>query len=293
MNIWKTSKRTIEIGTRAVVMGILNTTPDSFSDGGRYLTTADALRRVEIMVAEGADIIDVGGESTRANGQRVDAEVELSRVIPIISAIAQRFDVPLSVDTSKGSVARAAIEAGAEIINDISGMTFDPGMTEIAAETKAGVVLMHLNGNFETMHQQLVTEDIVANVTEVFKRYKQGAADAGISSDSVVLDIGIGFGKTLDQNLSLIARIDELCDRFPKTPILIGTSRKSFISKALGEVPTEDRLPGSLASAVIAFNGGARIFRVHDVKETVQALRIVERLADSRIPERLRKGDLK
>ena len=270
---WQTSRRQISLD-RPLVIAILNVTPDSFSDGGAFLSVDDAVRRVEILIAEGADIIDVGGESTRPGSERVSADVEIGRVVPVIEAIAGRFDVPVSIDTSKSEVAAAAMDVGAEIINDISGLRFDAAIADVAAETNAGLVLMHSCGEFETMHSKPPVDDIFAEVSADLKRSISSAKTAGVADANIVLDVGIGFGKTLAQNLELIAKLDRLVNEFAAYPILVGTSRNSFIGKILGGVPPSDRLGGSIASALIAIQNGAKIVRVHDVKETVAAIKI-------------------
>ncbi|MBK6750040.1 MAG: dihydropteroate synthase [Pyrinomonadaceae bacterium] len=269
--IWQTSRRQISLD-RALVMAILNVTPDSFSDGGAFLAVDDALRQAEMLIGEGADIIDIGGESTRPGSERVSAEVEIERVVPVIEAIAKRFDVAVSIDTSKSHVAAAAMDAGAEIINDISGLRFDAEIADVAAQTNAGLVLMHSCGHFETMHSKPPVEDIFAEVSADLKRSVNEAKAAGVADANIVLDVGIGFGKTLEQNLELIAKLDRLVNEFAEFPILVGTSRKSFIGKILGGVPPSERLGGSIASALIAVQNGAKIVRVHDVKETVAAI---------------------
>ncbi len=269
---WQTSRRHISVD-RPLVMAILNVTPDSFSDGGAFLSVDDAVRRVEISIAEGADIIDIGGESTRPGSERVAADVEIGRVVPVIEAISRRFDVAISIDTSKSEVAAAAMDGGAEIINDISGLRFDAAIADVAAATNAGLVLMHSCGEFETMHSKPPVDDIFAEVSADLKRSISSAKTAGVADANIVLDIGIGFGKTLEQNLELIAKLDRLVSEFAVYPILVGTSRKSFIGKILGGFPPSERLGGSIASALIAIQNGAKIVRVHDVKETVDAIK--------------------
>lgn len=271
---WKTSRREFEFG-RTLLMGILNVTPDSFSDGGRFLEPDYALRRVETMIADGADIIDVGGESTRPNGGRVAADEETARVVPVIGAIARRFDIAVSVDTSKSVVARAAIGAGAEIVNDISGFAFDPDIAGVCAEAGVGVVLMHLRGTFETMHRQDPVDDIIAEVGRGWRASIGAARSAGIGNERIALDIGLGFSKSYEQNLELIAKLDKLERDFAAFPILVGASRKSFIGRTLGNAPVGERLGGSLAAAAIAVWNGARIVRAHDVAETAKALKLV------------------
>ena len=272
--MWKTSRREISLDV-PLVMGILNVTPDSFSDGGRYADINAALQRADEMIAEGADVIDIGGESTRPGSRRVSADDEISRVVPVIEAISKRLDVPVSIDTSKSAVADAAVDAGAEIIHDISGLRFDEAIAEVAARHKTGLVLMHSRGEFETMHSQPPVEDILTEVDEDLRRSISSAAAAGVAAEQIVLDIGLGFGKTLDQNLKLIARLDRLVMEFPGFPILVGASRKSFLGKLLGKDDPKERLSGSLASAAIAVWNGAKILRVHDVAATVDAVKIV------------------
>lgn len=275
---WQTSRRQIDL-SRPLVMGILNVTPDSFSDGGKYADPKAALRRAEAMIAEGADIIDLGGESTRPGSQPVSAETEAERTIPIIEAIVKRFDTPISIDTSKSDVAERAVDAGAEIINDISGLRFDANIARVAAGRNAGLILMHSRGEFGSMHSQPAVEDIIAELTAGLWRSVETARSAGVADAAIVLDIGIGFGKTLGQNLELIAKLDRLVSEFEPYPILVGTSRKSFIGKILDDAPPTERLGGSIASALAAVLNGARIVRVHDVRETVGALKIVAAIA--------------
>ena len=274
--IWQTSQREIPILRKTIVMGILNVTPDSFSDGGDYKSLDQVVKRAGELIDEGADIIDVGGESTRPNSKRVPADNEIKRVVPAIEAIRKHFDVPVSVDTSKGEVATRAIDVGAEIINDISGLRFDEKIGEVAAESNAGLVLMHLRGEFETMHSKEPAKNIFKDVSARFDNGIKKAIKFGVSKKQICLDVGIGFSKTFNQNLELIAKLDKLMSRFSGHPILVGTSRKSFIGKILGDVSPSERLNGSLASNVIAAWNGADIVRVHDVKETVQAIRVCE-----------------
>jgi dihydropteroate synthase len=270
---WSTSRRQIAL-ERPLVMAILNVTPDSFSDGGKFADGEAALRQAEKMIGEGADIIDVGGESTRPGSERVQAEVEIARVVPVIEAVAKRFDIPISIDTSRSETAKAALNAGAEIINDISGLRFDARIAEAAAATGAGLVLMHSRGDFETMHSQPPVDDIMAEVCAGLRNSLDLAAEAGVERDRIVLDPGIGFGKTSEQNLELLAKLDRLIAAFPDMPVLVGTSRKSFIGKLLGDRPVEGRLAGSIATAAAAVMKGARIIRAHDVRETADAVRV-------------------
>jgi len=263
-------------------MGILNVTPDSFSDGGHYSNVDAALRRAETMIEDGVDLIDVGGESTRPGSQRIDAGEEADRTAPIVAAIAKRFDIPISIDTTKAAVARANLDAGAEIINDISGLRWEESLARIAAERGAGLVLMHSRGEFETMHSQPPVDDIFAEVIRALSKSVDTARAAGVADDQLVLDIGIGFGKTAEQNLELIANLDKFDWELKHFPLLVGASRKSFIGKITGEDDPERRLAGSLAAAVFAGANGARIVRVHDVRETVHALRVTGAIEQQR-----------
>lgn len=274
MYSWRTAKRIIQIDT-PIVMGILNLTPDSFSDGGSYVSVESALYRVEEMVGEGAGIIDIGGESTRPGSKRISAKEEIARVAPVVAAISERFDVPLSIDTSKASVATAAIDAGAEIINDISGLRWEPGVAELAARTGSGLVLMHSLGEFDTLHSQPPVEDVVISVRNGLRYSVEQAQESGVSPAQIVIDIGIGFGKTPEQNLKLLTKIDRLVNEFQGYPLLVGASRKSFIGKLLNQPEPKKRVAGSIAAAVLAAMRGAAIFRAHDVRETVDALALV------------------
>ncbi|MGI8555288.1 MAG: dihydropteroate synthase [Pyrinomonadaceae bacterium] len=275
---WQTSRRKFSL-EKTLVMAILNVTPDSFSDGGKFFALDEALKQAEKFAAEGADIIDIGGESTRPKSVRVSAEEEIRRVVPVIEAVAKRFDIPVSIDTSKAQVAEKAVDAGAEIINDISGLRFDEQIAEAAAKYKTGLVLMHLpRGTFETMHEQKPVENIVREVADGFKFSTEKAVSYGVKTEQIALDVGIGFGKTFAQNLELIAKLDKLVKEFPDYPLLVGSSRKSFIGKILENVPAAERLNGSLASAAIAVWNGAKIVRVHDVRETKEILKVTESL---------------
>lgn len=272
MHFWQTARRNIALD-RPLVMGILNATPDSFSDGGLFDRPDAAAKRIEQMIAEGADIIDIGGESTRPGSRPVDADEEIQRVIPAIEAAA-KFDVPISIDTTKAAVARAALSSGAEIINDISGMRFDEEMASTAARSGCGIILMHSRGDFAEMHSQPPVEDITTEVIGGLKSSVSAALTAGIETSRIVLDVGIGFGKTWEQNLELLARHAEISAHFRGMPFLIGVSRKSFVGKALGDVPPDQRLAGSLAAALYAVERGAAIVRTHDVKEAADALKV-------------------
>lgn len=274
--IWQTSKRQIDYSQRTLVMAILNATPDSFSDGGKFLSVDQAVKHVEKLIDEGADIIDVGGESTRPGSKRVSIPEEIDRVVPVISAISDRFDIPISIDTSKSEVAETAIQNGAEIINDVSGLKFDQNIAKVAAKYDSGLVLMHLSGSFSEMHLKLPDANILTEVTDGLYKSIHKAKEFGVSADQICLDVGIGFSKTFEQNLELIGKLGELIEAFSEFPMLIGTSRKSFIGKIMNDSPPDQRLYGTIASNAIACWNGVNIVRVHDVKQTVQALKVVE-----------------
>jgi len=274
---WQTARRKIPLD-KTLVMGVINVTPDSFSDGGKFFSLDDALRQAETLISEGADILDIGGESTRPKSSRVSSDEESARVIPVIEAIAKRFETPISIDTSRAEVAENAIAVGAEIVNDISGLRFDPQIGEVAASHGAGLVLMHSRGSFETMHTLPPVDDILSAVSADFGRAISDARSFGVAAEQIVLDIGVGFSKTLGQNLELLAKLGKLVREFSEFPVLVGTSRKSFIGKLLGGVPAEERLSGSLATAVIAALNGAKIIRVHDVRPTVDALTVTQNI---------------
>lgn len=257
--------------TEPVVVGILNLTPDSFSDGGQLPDVSAALRRAERMVEEGAGVVDVGGESTRPGASAVGESEELDRVLPAIEALAEHIDVPISVDTRKASVARAALAGGAAIVNDVSGLAFDPGMAEVVADRGAGVVVMHMRGTPENMRDLAHYEDVVSEVRHELGEAVERALTAGVRRDAIVVDPGIGFAKNARQSLRILGEIPRLLGL--GFPVLVGPSRKSFLGEVLG-VPPEGRAVGTAAACVLAYLGGARLFRVHDVAPTVQALAV-------------------
>jgi len=256
---------------RTVVMGILNVTPDSFSDGGKYLGKEAALQRALQMVEEGADIIDIGGESTRPGAEEITPEEELARILPLIRELVRSTDALISVDTRHWQVAQEALTSGADIINDVSGLR-QAKMVDLAAETGVPVVLMHMLGDPKTMQSAPCYEDVVGDISLFFQERLDAAVAAGVKRDRVVLDPGLGFGKTHEHNLEILARLREF--RSLGLPILVGASRKSFIGKISGS--EEGRLEGSLAAASAAILNGASIVRVHDVKETVRAVRLID-----------------
>ncbi len=262
---------TLDFG-RPLVMGIVNATPDSFSDGNGHVGTAECVQRALRMVAEGADIIDVGGESTRPGALPTDREEELRRVVPIVRSLAGRIDVPISIDTRKPEVAAAAIEAGASMINDVSGLS-DPAMVDIATQYGVPVVLMHMLGDPSTMQAVVEAnsyEDVIADIMWFWEERMEMAESRGLGRDRIILDPGIGFGKLMEHNLEILDRLREM--RCAGRPLLVGASRKGFIGRITGEPPAE-RLGGSLAAAALAALHGANIIRVHDVRETVGLVR--------------------
>ena len=258
--------------SRPQVMGILNVTPDSFSDGGRFFAIDAALRQAEVMLAQGAAILDIGGESTRPGALPVDLQAELDRVIPVTRAVRERFDCLISVDTSKAAVMREAVQAGADMINDVCALQQD-GALDCAADLRVPVCLMHMQGQPRSMQHNPQYTDVVAEVCDFFAARISACEAAGIDRRQLILDPGFGFGKRLEHNLRLLDNLDAL-NRFG-LPVLAGLSRKSMIGALLGERAPDQRLQGSVAAAVIAALKGARILRVHDVAETVDALAIV------------------
>ena len=276
--------RRLPIGERTLVMGVLNVTPDSFSDGGEFFSLDNALAHAEVIIAEGADVIDVGGESTRPGGAAiVSPEEELKRVLPVIEGLAKRTNVPISIDTTKGLVARAALDAGAAIVNDISALRFDSQVADEVAKTGAGLVLMHSRGTPGALHGLPPVADIIDEVTSSLRRSIEIAELRGVKRESIVIDPGIGFGKSQEQNLELIGKLDQLVAAFPDFPVLVGTSRKSFIGRILSDTngnpaPADERLYGTLASTTAAVLRGAHIVRVHDVKAVVETVRIAQEI---------------
>jgi dihydropteroate synthase len=267
---------------RSKIVGILNVTPDSFSDGGSYFAFDAAIARAEQMTKEGADIIDVGGESSRPGSEPVSEEEELRRVIPVVGQLAkEKFSLPISIDTYKPKVAEEALAAGASLLNDITGLT-NPEMRAVAARAKAPVILMHMQGKPKTMQENPVYDDVVADIKEFFKTQIALAKKDGITE--LILDPGIGFGKTLEHNLVILKRLHEFIDL--GFPILVGPSRKSFIGALTslpgqGGVPAVERLGGTLAAVTAARLNGASYFRVHDVKECRRALQVADAIANA------------
>src|SRR5258708_5121221 len=283
---WELRSGKLELGRRTLVMAVLNVTPDSFSDGGKFLDRDHAVGHALQMLNEGADLLDIGGESTRPGAKTGDTglpvEEELRRVVPVIEDIVrERPETVISVDTYKAEVARAAVGAGAEIVNDISALRWDASMTQTLAELKCGVVLMHTRGRPNQWRTQPASPDIVAEVKRDLRDWAETAMNRGIAKDRLMLDPGFGFGKRFDENYPLLARFAELHEL--GFPLLSGTSRKSFIGRTLAregqDAPPEERLYGTLATVVASVLQGAHVVRVHDVKPAVDAVRVADSLA--------------
>ena len=271
---WRCRDGLLPVFDRTHVMGILNVTPDSFSDGGLFSDPEAAIGRGIEMASDGADIIDIGGESTRPGADPISSEEEMRRVLPVVDGLARRTDAVISIDTTKAVVAEAAIDAGAAIINDVSAMRFDARMKEVARVSGAGVVLMHMVGEPRTMQQDPRYEDVVREVRQALDQWAAAANKSGISRESIAIDPGIGVGKTAAHNLLLLKEIRELTE-LSKYPVVVGPSRKSFIGTTL-DLPVEERLEGTAAVVAWAVANGAHVVRVHDVKEMVRVTRMVE-----------------
>lgn len=263
----------LDLDDHAHIMGILNVTPDSFSDGGRYLRPTAALDRAMEMVREGADIIDIGGQSSRPGSAATSEQEELDRAVPVVERIHGEWPGPISIDTYREKVARAALGAGASIVNDITALTAEPGVAAAAADAGAACVLMHMKGTPADMQKDPAYDDLIGEIVLFLGRAVERARSAGLAEDQIVIDPGIGFGKTTEHNLAILRHLPELA--VLGMPVLVGTSRKSFIGSVL-DLPVGDRLEGTLATAAYAVAQGARILRVHDVKPVVRAVRMVE-----------------
>ena len=266
------------MGERTLIMGVLNVTPDSFYDGGRYFKLNRAIDRGLQMEEEGADILDVGGESTHPRSRAVPAAEEIKRVVPVIEALRHRLTIPISVDTYKSAVARPAIAAGAEIVNDVGGLRLDPDLAHLVSASNAAVILMHSRGTRDSMHSLPRAQNILRVVMEGLSRSVQKAISSGIGPNRIIVDPGLGFGKHAEDNLILLKKLE----RFGKLhfPLLVGASRKSFLGKIL-DLPVGERLFGSFAGVAIAILKGAHIVRVHDVKETLQVARVCDAVMNS------------
>jgi len=278
---------TLDLGRRTCIMGILNVTPDSFWDGGKYASAEQAIARARQMAAEGADLIDIGGESTRPSGQSVDAREESVRIRPVVEALVASLRIPISIDTRKASVARAMLEAGAHMVNDISALAFDPEMADVVREAGVPVVIMHMRGVPETMQTLTTYGDVVMDVRRELEARVEFALTKGIKPENIVLDPGIGFAKTAEQNVEIIARLDELAAL--GKPILVGPSMKSFIGKTLGLEPG-DRGEATIAACLMAAAAGANIVRVHDVAGVAKAMAMFDLIRHSGKSEKQQVG---
>lgn len=267
--------KTLTLGERTHVMGILNVTPDSFSDGGKYLDVQQALDHAKLMVAEGATLLDIGGESSRPGASPVSTTQELDRVLPVICAVTDALDVVISVDTSKAEVARKALEAGAHIVNDITALRGDTNMISVVAEMDAGLILMHMKGTPRTMQKAPQYADVVRDVSAALTESVQCAEAHGVAAERIIIDPGIGFGKTTEHNIEILKRLSEF--RSLNKPLIIGTSRKSFIGNIL-DLPVTERIEGTVATVCWAIAHGVDIVRVHDVKANVRAALMTDAL---------------
>ncbi len=261
-------------GQRTYLMGILNLTPDSFSDGGQFNTRQSAIAQAQYMIDHGADIIDIGGQSTRPGAEQISFTEEFQRVIPIIKAIRQQFSIPVSIDTTRAKIAQEAIAVGADIINDISGGTFDEEMLTVAGRLDVPIILMHMRGNPQTMQQMTDYQDLVPDITDFLSHQIQKAIACGVDSSKIIIDPGIGFAKTPEQNIELLRRLSEF--KALGVPILIGTSRKIFIGKIINQKDPQKRVWGTAATCCSAIMSGADILRIHDVAEIYDVSRVAD-----------------
>ena len=271
---WKIGGRVVDLSKGGMIMGILNVTPDSFSDGSEFFGTDPAIERGIQIAAEGADIVDIGGESTRPGSERVSVKEELRRVVTVIEKLRLQIDIPISIDTLKSEVAKAALDAGASIINDVTAGRGDGQMFAVAATRRAALVLMHMQGEPRTMQKNPQYGDVVREVADFFRQQYERALECGVDAMAIAFDPGIGFGKTLEHNLSLLRNLEQL--RVSDRPLAIGVSRKSFLGKLVGSKEMIDRVGPTIAMTSILRARGADVLRVHDVKENVAALRITE-----------------
>ncbi len=271
----------LDFSAKTLIMGILNVTPDSFSDGGQHFQVQHAIDRALRMIDEGADIIDIGGESTRPGSDPVSTEEELRRTIPVIEKIASQTSVPISIDSYKADVAYQAVSAGASIINDISGLRFDPKMPETAARCGVPVIMMHIKGKPKIMQDDPQYDNLIGEIIDYFRIGIRMAKQFGIKEEMIILDPGIGFGKTFDHNLELLNNLDRFA--VLGRPLLVGPSRKAFLGKILGDLPAGERLQGTAAAVTAAILKGANIIRVHDVMEMVQVAKVADAIRRERI----------
>lgn len=266
----------LALNDKTYIMGILNVTPDSFSDGGKFLNKESAVKHAIEMAGLGADIIDVGGESTRPGAEDISLEEELSRVIPVVKMLSKRINIPISIDTRRSKVAEKAVNAGAGIVNDVSALRYDPQMAHVVASLGADLIMMHMKGCPKDMQKAPRYKNLIGEIKESLKESLKIAGKAGIRKEKIIVDPGIGFGKTVKHNLAILKNLAEF--KTLGQPICIGTSRKSFIAKALGLSQNDTALYGTLATCVVAIMNGANILRVHDVKEAVDAARMTDKI---------------
>jgi dihydropteroate synthase len=280
----KLRSRTLVLGDRTLVMGVLNVTPDSFSDGGKFFDFASAVDHAIAMQKEGADLLDIGAESTRPGAADIGAAEELRRILPVLEALRGRLKIPISIDTRKSRVAEIAIGAGAEIINDVSGLNHDPRLAEVAAKHRVPIILMHMRGTPKTMQKKPFARDALRDVTNGLRKSVALARKAGLAKSQIVIDPGIGFGKSFEQNYELLAKLPQLAKL--GYPLLVGTSRKGFLGATLARggkpAPSEERIWATAASVTASILGGAHIVRVHDVAEMAQVTRAADCLLDPR-----------
>ena len=274
--LWKIGGQSIDLAARTMIMGVLNVTPDSFSDGGEFFSTGKAVEQGKRMTSEGAQIIDIGGESTRPGAEAVSVDEELGRVIPVIEQLRASVSVLISIDTSKAAVARAALDAGATIINDVTAGRADPEMFAVAAERNTALILMHMQGTPRTMQVAPRYDEVVREVANFFRQRYERALEYGVDGMAIAFDPGIGFGKTVEHNLSLLGHLE--CLRIQARPLVVGVSRKSSLGKMIASAKMEDRLAPTIAFTALLRERGANILRVHDVRENVAALRATEAL---------------
>jgi dihydropteroate synthase len=277
--LWKIAGSIVDLSRRGIIMGVLNVTPDSFSDGGEFFSAEKAVKHGLQMAADGAQIIDVGGESTRPGAEPISVAEELRRVIPVIENLRSKSDIFISIDTSESEVASAALEAGASIVNDVTGGRGDGEMMTLVAKRNAGFVIMHMQGEPRTMQVDPHYADVVSEVTDFFRQQYARALDCGIDPMAIAFDPGIGFGKTLSHNLELLKNLERL--RLNDRPIVVGVSRKSFLGKLIGSPTVADRLSPTVALTSLLRARGADVFRVHDVRENAVALRMSETILES------------
>ena len=271
----------LDFSRKTYIMGILNVTPDSFSDNGLYFDKTRAIKRALQMAEEGADIIDIGGESTRPGSEPLAIEEELRRTIPVIEALLKETNIPLSIDTYKSGVAKKALDAGASMVNDISGLRFDPGMAKVVAEYKVPLVVMHMKGTPKDMQTNPVYEALMPEIMDSLRESIRFAIESGVPEDKIIIDPGIGFGKTYEHNLEIINSLQSLS--LMEKPVLMGPSRKAFIGKVLGDVPPQERLEGTAAAVSISIMNGANIIRVHDVKEMAKVAKVADAIKRMRM----------